>query len=123
MRIKDFFNKFSLKRKSKKNKTRGGKKKKKNKKTAKEKSTERPPESSSERQTALKKKFNDAQDTYMVIQGELANLYKQFDRTRDKELQASIMSQIKEREKPDIDAHEDLLQAMMEYESVARRRR
>jgi hypothetical protein len=131
MRILKFLNKFSLKRKSlkgrsKKNKTGGEKKKKKNKKTAKEKSTERsterPPASSSERLTLLKKKFDDARDTYMEIEGELATLYKQLDRTRDIGLQASIMSQIKEKELPDKNAHEDLLQAKMEYESVARRR-
>jgi len=115
-----------LKGRSKKNKTGGGKKKKKNKKTAKEKSTERsterPPASSSERLTSLKKKFDDARDTYMEIEGELATLYKQLDRTRDQGIQASIMSQIKEKELPDKNAHEDLLQAKMEYESVARRR-
>jgi hypothetical protein len=131
MRILKFLNKFSLKRKSlkgrsKKNKTGGGKKKKKNKKTAKEKSsersTERPPASSSERLRLLKKKFDDARDTYMEIESELAALYKQLDRTRDQGLQASIMSQIKEKELPDKNAHEDLLQAKMEYESVARRR-
>jgi hypothetical protein len=129
MRILKFLNKFSLKRKSlkgrsKKNKTGGGKKKKKNKKTAKssERSTERPPASSRERLTSLKKKFDDARDTYMEIEGELATLYKQLDRTRDIGLQASIMSQIKEKELPDKNAHEDLLQARMEYESVARRR-
>jgi hypothetical protein len=133
MRILKFLNKFSLKKKSlkgrsKKNKTGGGKKRKKekNKKTAKEKSsersTERPPASSSERLTLLKKKFDDARDTYMEIEGELAALYKQLDRTRDIGLQASIMSQIKEKELPDKNAHEDLLQAKMEYESVARRR-
>ena len=58
----------------------------------------------------------------MEIEGELATLYKQLDRTRDRGLQASIMSQIKEKDIPDKNAHEDLLQAKMEYESVARRR-
>jgi tRNA/tmRNA/rRNA uracil-C5-methylase (TrmA/RlmC/RlmD family) len=130
MRILKFLNKFSLKRKSKKktrgggkkNKTGGGKKKKKNKKTAKEKSSERSTERSTERLTSLKKKFDDARDTYMKIEGELATLYKQLDRTRDQGIQASIMSQIKEKELPDKNAHEDLLQAKMEYESVATRR-
>jgi hypothetical protein len=121
MRILKFLNKFSLKRKSKKNKTRGGGKKKK-KETAKKKTAERPPESSRERLALLKKNFDDARDTYMDIEGELATLYKQLDRTRDRRLQASIMSQIKEKEIPDKNAHEDLLQAKMEYESVARRR-
>jgi tRNA/tmRNA/rRNA uracil-C5-methylase (TrmA/RlmC/RlmD family) len=121
MRILKFLNKFSLKRKSKKNKTRGGGKKKK-KETAKKKTAERPPESSRERLALLKKNFDDARDTYMDIEGELATLYKQLDRTRDRRLQASILSQIKEKEIPDKNAHEDLLQAKMEYESVARRR-
>jgi tRNA/tmRNA/rRNA uracil-C5-methylase (TrmA/RlmC/RlmD family) len=127
MRFLKFLNKFSLKRKSLKVKSRkktrgGGKKKKKNKGTSKEKSTDMAPESSRERLTSLKKKFDDARNTYMEIEGELATLYKQLDRTRDRGLQASIMSQIKEKELPDKNAHEDLLQAKMEYESVARRR-
>ena len=63
--------------------------------------TERPPESSRERLALLKKIFDDARDTYMEIEGELATLYKQLDRTRDRGLQASIMSQIKEKEIPD----------------------
>jgi hypothetical protein len=122
MRILKFLNKFSLKKKSLKGnsrkKTGGGKKKKKNKKTAKEKSTER----STESLTSLKKNFDHARDTYMEIEGELATLYKQLDRTRDIGLQESIMSQIKEKEIPTKNAHEDLLQAKMEYESVARSR-
>jgi len=77
---------------------------------------------STERLTSLKKKFDDARDTYMKIEHELATLYKQLDRTRDRGLQASIMSQIKEKELPDKNANEDLLQAKMEYESVARSR-
>jgi hypothetical protein len=120
MSILKFFNNFSLKRKSKKNKTRGGKKKKKE--TAKKKSAERPPESSRERLALLKKKLYDAQDTYKVIENEIGYLDRQLQYTNDPKARKSIMSQIKEKEIPDKNAHEDLLQAKMEYESVARRR-
>jgi hypothetical protein len=137
MRIKDFFNNFSLKRKSRKKMRGCGKKKKKLTSKATQKATQKSTQKSTPKSTpklkqkltpleeALQKK-EAAWEKYRKLEGDRSSIQRQLDFLIDdvshehtEERSESLFQELEMINKPLDDAYEDFLDAQMEYESVA----